>query len=94
MNIPLDEGYRLSSDSRQWMIQKLEKQKNKKTGKNEDYWRPINFHPTPEKAIRHHAHMRIREQEAETLAEALEKIENVVCELQKALVVDFEIVRR
>ena len=93
MNIPLDEGYRLSSDSRQWMIQKLGKEKNKETGEIEDKWTSINYHPTPEMAIRHHAHMRVREQEAETLTEELEKIESVVTTLSQALRLDFEIKR-
>lgn len=93
MNISLDDGYRLSSDKYQWMIQKLETRKNRQTGEPEDYWKSVNFHPTPEGAIRNHAHMRIREQEAETLSEALEKIENVVRGLSKALGIDFEITR-
>jgi len=94
MNIPLDKGYRLSSDSRQWMIQELGRVKNKDTGEWEEKWTSINFHPTPEMAIKHHAQMRVRQQEAESLAQALEKIENVMTELTMALSNDFEIIRR
>ena len=93
MNIPLDEGYRLSSDSRQWMIQKRKDRKNRDTGEPEIEWLSLNYHPTPEAAIRHHAHMRVREQEAETLGAALEKIDRVLAELTRALAPHFEIKR-
>ena len=91
MNIPLDENYRLSSDKYQWMIQKRIFVKDKETGEKVETWKSQNFHPTPEGAIRHHANMRVREQEAETLTEALEKIENVVSKLSDALKLNFEI---
>ena len=84
MNIPLDEGYRLSSDKFQWKIQKLNGKK----------WKSLSFHSSAEAAVNYHAHGRVRAIKAETLVDALDEIENVVATLTDALEVDFDIKRR
>ncbi len=88
MNIPLNDGYRLSADKYQWIVQKKRKKLDKE---GNIVWRPLSFHPTPEHAIKHHAHMLVRTSEAETLQEALNQIERVTSELTQALSGEFDV---
>ncbi len=90
MNILLNDGYRLSADKYQWMIQK--KKKNPDKDGNE-VWESMSFHPTPEAAIKHHANLLVRTSEAETLQEALDQIDRVISSLTLALNGNFEVKR-
>ena len=70
------------------MIQK-KRENPDKDGK--EVWRPLSYHPSPEKAIAHHAQVLVRTAEAETLQEALNKIERITSELTQALSGEFNI---
>jgi len=91
INIQLNDEYRLTSDKRQWIIQKKGSKKDKETGENLTVWRDQTYHPTPTKAVQHYSGMRIRTSEADTLTQALKNVESIVCELTRALTPYYEI---
>ena len=79
MIIPIDDKYRLKSDSMQWMIQKS------KIVKGEIEWRPLKFFHDPSKAVTELILMQIRESDAETLVHALEEVERITSHVLSAL---------
>lgn len=83
MNIPLNEGYRLSADKYQWIVQK--KHARERDGEAGEEWKSLSYHRTPEQAINHHAGVLIRTADTETLTDALATIEIVTASLCKAL---------
>ena len=85
MNIPLNEGYRLSSDKYQWIVQK------QITRKGKIEWKNVSYHATPKQAVNHHAGVLVRTSEADTLTEALAVVERVVNELTIALHHDIDV---
>ncbi len=82
MNIPLNDGYRLSADKYQWIIQRRREYLD---DDGNEVWKSMNYHPSPEAAIKYHANTMIRTSEAETLTEALIQIDRVISELSAAL---------
>ena len=80
MIIPIDDKYRLKSDSDQWMIQKFAP-----TKKEPDYWRSIKFFHDPSNAVTELIQMEIRAAETETLTDALVEVENVTSRVLAAL---------
>ena len=91
INIQINDDYRLSSDKYQWIIQKKKMRKDKKTGEKYQDWEGISFHPTPTKAVQSISQMLIRTSEAETLTEALERVDSVVTTLTQALTPYFDV---
>ena len=83
MNIPLNDGYRLSADKYQWIVQK--KHTRLRDGEASEEWESLSYHRTPEQAINHHAGVLIRTADTETLTDALATIEIITAGLCKAL---------
>ena len=92
MNIPLNEGYRLSADKYQYIVQQYKGMKfDKRVGKDTENWESLSYHKDIRSAITHHANTMIRTADIETLADALEKIKSVVAELTQALTPVFDV---
>ena len=86
MIIPLDEGYRLKSDSRQWIIQKYTPAKEKKSE-----WKSLAYFVDPSKAVTELIQRRIRVSDAQTLAEALVEVDRVTRAVLDALAPHFKV---
>lgn len=69
MFLPINDQYRLTADSRCWMIE--EKRPRKRKGEIRDEWTPIRF--------------RLRTSEAQNVVEALAEIKHIAAELCEAL---------
>ena len=85
MKIPLNNGYRLASDKRQWMVQRYEGTATSGKRAGEEIWRSLSFHPTATKAVSHHAETLVRLSDAETLDQAIADVKKITDELTKAL---------
>lgn len=85
MNIPLNKGYRLLSDKRQWMVQRYKGVTTDSKGRDKEVWKSLSFHPTATKAVQHHAEVLCRESDAKTIDEAVAEAKRIVAELTKAL---------
>ena len=79
MQIKINDQYRISSDSHQWIIQQ------RRTRKGVDGWKSISYHTTIDAVVKHLGQRMVRESDAETLASALVDIENVTTTLSQAL---------
>lgn len=90
MKIDLGDGFRLSADERQYIIEKVS---INKTGKNagEERIVPIGYFVSIDKAVTFLAHRQIRTCEAQTIADLQKHAENVISELTQALEPIFEV---
>ena len=79
MIIPINQSYRIKSDSHQWMVQRL----RNRGGKVE--WQAIHYFRTLEAALQELGERLVRESNARTVADALADIRNVVTTLSQAL---------
>ena len=77
--IPINEEYRLTADKYQWIIQQARSRKWKKD------WQSKWFYPTVQSALKGLGELMVRRCGAQTLAEALETVENVTTTLSQAL---------
>jgi len=88
MLIPIDSQYRITSDERQWTVQRYAGV-DKKTG--EDKWKPVGYFSRLDVAVNDLAQRQIRTGEAQTLVDALAHVENVVATLTRALAPQFDV---
>jgi len=72
--VKIDEDTRITSDPLNWMVQKF-------IGKE---WRSKSWHPNYRAALLHLSETMIRESNAEDLAEALDRVEEVIDKLVEA----------
>ena len=79
MIIPINERYRLTSDEHQWIIQK------KRYRNERECWESRLYYPNLNAAVKGLGEMMVRQSKADTLASALEAVENVATTLCQAL---------
>ena len=79
MMIPINEQLRITSDSRQWMIER------KRTRKGKESWEARLYFGTLEACIKDLGELMVRTSKANTLADALKDVENVTATLSQAL---------
>ena len=79
MLIPINDQFRIKSDSMQWMIQTRRSRNGKKS------WESKLFFPTLQGAINELGELMVRESKAQTLADALVAVESVTTVLSQAL---------
>ena len=77
--IPINEEYRLTADTHQWIIQQVRSRKGEKD------WQSKWFYPTVQSALKGLGELMVRRSGAQTLAEALETVEKVTTTLSQAL---------
>ena len=83
MILPINDEYRISSDSYQWIIQKS--RQRKRNGELVTEWRSESFFSTFEGVLRELGERMVRESDAVGFAQALEDVERVVTTLSQAL---------
>ena len=86
MLIPINERYRITSDSRQWIIQEL----RTRNGANE--WRSKSYFGTIESAVKELGELMVRTSDAQTLVDALADVEKVTTTLSQALTPHSELI--
>ena len=86
MVIPIDDRYRIASDSRQWIIQEL----RTRNGANE--WQPKYYFGTIESAVKELGELMVRTSGAQTLVDALADVEKVATTLSQALTPHSELI--
>ena len=79
MLIPINNQFRIKSDSMQWMIQTRRSRNGKPS------WESKLFFPTLQGAINELGELMVRESKAQTLVDALVVVENVTTALSQAL---------
>ena len=79
MLIPINDQFRIKSDSMQWMIQTRRSRNGKKS------WESKLFFPTLQGAINELGELMVRESKTQTLVDALVAVENVTTVLSQAL---------
>ena len=79
MMIPINDQFRIKSDSRQWMIER------KRTRKGKESWEARLYFGTLKACLKDLGELMVRESKANTLADALEAVENVATTLSQAL---------
>ena len=84
MIIPVNEQYRIASDSLQWIVQKARTRNGKKD------WAPKLFYPTFESALKGLGELMVRLSDAETLVDAIGDVEKVSTTLSQALTIRIE----
>ena len=84
MIIPVNEQYRIASDSLQWIVQKARTRNGKKD------WGSKFFYPTFESALRGIGELMVRRSDAQTLADAIGDVEMVSTTLSQALTIRIE----
>ena len=84
MLIPINDQFRIKSDSMQWMIQTRRSRNGKPS------WESKLFFPTLQGAINELGELMVRESQAQTLADALVAVENVTTTLSQALTARLE----
>ncbi len=84
MIIPLDDGWRLKSDSFQWTVERRGRRRDEH-GEWEDPWKAVGYYSDVGAAVRGLARRRVRECGAETLVEAIRQVEEIGEVLSTAL---------
>ena len=84
MMIPINDRFRITSDSRQWMIQR------RRTRNGKEKWESRLFFPTLQGAVKDLGELMVRESKANTLVKALEDVEKVTTTLCQALTPQLE----
>ena len=77
IEIRLTDRYRLTADSRQWIIQRLHRREDK-AGNPIEVWDGVSFHSTVEQAFQSLHKKLLRGTDANTLPELLENSERIV----------------
>ena len=85
MIIPIDETYRIKSDTTQWMLQR------KSISKGEEAWTSFKYFNDPGMCIQSLIHLKIRLSNADTLAKALRDIDNISTSVLGALTPSFKV---
>ena len=86
MLIPINDQFRIKSDSMQWMIQTRRSRNGKPS------WESKLFFPTLQGAINELGELMVRESQVQTLADALVVVANVTTTLSQALTTRLEAV--
>ena len=84
MKIPINGQFRIKSDRYQWMIQE------RRTRKGREVWESKLFFGTFQLAYKGLGELMVRLSDADTLADALEDVENVATTLSQALTPQLE----
>ena len=84
MKIPINAEFRIRSDRYQWMIQE------RRTRKGREVWESKLFFGTFQLAYKGLGELMVRLSDADTLADALEDVENVATTLSQALTPQLE----
>jgi hypothetical protein len=84
MILHINDRFRITSDSRQWIIQQA------RTHNGHKSWQSKWFFPTFESALRELGQLMVRASDAQTLADALDDVEKVTTTLSQALTVNHE----
>ena len=84
MKIPINAQFRIKSDRYQWMIQE------RRTRKGRESWESKLFFGTFQLAYKGLGELMVRLSDADTLADALEDVENVATTLSQALTPQLE----
>ena len=84
MKIPISARFRIQSDRYQWMIQE------RRTRKGRESWESKLFFGTFQLAYKGLGELMVRLSDADTLADALEDVENVATTLSQALTPQLE----
>ena len=84
MILHINDRFRITSDSRQWIIQQARTRNGCKS------WQSKWFFPTFESALRELGQLMVRASDAQTLADALDDVEKVTTALSQALTVNHE----
>ena len=79
MMIPINDRLRITSDSRQWMIER------KRLRKGKESWEARLYFGTLEACLKDLGELMVRESKANTLADALDDVEKVTTTLCQAL---------
>ena len=86
MLIPINERYRIASDSRQWMIQES------RMRNGETVWQPKYYFGTFKSALNELGELMVRTSDAQTLVDALIDVEKVTTTLSQALTPHSELI--
>lgn len=81
MNVKLNDGYRITSDAHQYILQKYQGERER-DGKIEESWKSLYFVPTFEMILNHYFDLRMRTSDAETWTEVLKVAEDVRAEVK------------
>ena len=84
MILPINDQYRIASDSRQWMIQ-ASRMKN-----GETVWQSKYYFGTFKSALNELGELMVRASEARTVPEALRDVQDVATQLSQALTLCIE----
>ena len=84
MMIPINDEWRIKSDSQQWMIQ------TKRLRKGKESWEARLYFGTLKACLKDLGEMMVRTSKANTLADALKEVENVTATLSQALTPQIE----
>lgn len=85
MIIPIDETYRIASDSSQWMVQERKVSTSKKTGETTERWVAVLYYSNLENVIQGLFNLRLKISDAEGLVEATDYAKSLCNELSRAL---------
>jgi len=80
MILPVNDHYRLASDSRCWMLE--EEQTRKRNGQTVTEWTAIRWYMTLASAVDGFAEFSLRTSEAKTLADALAEVKRIGATLE------------
>ena len=84
MILHINDRFRITSDSRQWIIQQARTRNGHKS------WQSKWFFPTFESALRELGQLMVRTSKAQTLVDALDDVEKITTTLSQALTPQFE----
>ena len=84
MLIPINERYRITSDSRQWIVQESRLRNGTTDWESKFYFGTFNA------ALKDLGELMVRESKAQTLADALDDVEKVATTLSQALTVNYD----
>ena len=84
MILHINDRFRITSDSRQWIIQQARTRNGHKS------WQSKWFFPTFESALRELGQLMVRTSDADTLVDALEEVDKVATTLSQALTVNHD----
>ena len=84
MMIPINEQFRIKSDSRQWMIER------KRIRQGKESWEARLYFGTLKACLKDLGELMVRTSKANTLADALKDVENVATTLSQALTPQLE----
>ena len=94
MFLKIDDTYAIGSDTNSWHILKKRTRKDRKTKQPIEEWEAIRWYGTFEQTLNGLGQHMLRASNAQSFADALVDLENIVAKLSQALPSVFEIVCR